>query len=208
MADTQHRLRTYSSLLLLVRCHTLREAVQRHCSHASNSIFKHQGRPLYLCSSAFVAQSESTRLYRVSALALPLTTETIVQIFKKGQNVLFFFQLFSTRYSIAESGWARQHRKKSKFSSVENSDGFYLLVHRRRIRCCNLLRLSCGKSNSGVVFSLCHYMALIQMHTVYRTGYSPSSLCFLDSSCLLLWATTSSGTLSKSLVCMDGWMDG
>lgn len=53
----------------------------------------------------------------------------------------------------------------------------------------------------AVCFSLCHYMAWIQMHTVYCDGYSPSSLCFLDSSCLLLWATTSSGTLSKSLVC-------
>lgn len=33
--------------------------------------------------------------------------------------------------------------------------------------------------------------------------YSPSSLCFRDSSCRPLWATTSSGTLSKSLVCRD-----
>lgn len=36
-----------------------------------------------------------------------------------------------------------------------------------------------------------------------RAQTLPSSLCFLDSSSLLLWATTSSGTLSKSLVCRE-----
>lgn len=112
----------------------------------------------------------------------PLNQELHTRQIKKKTYVSSGFFL----KDILQQGQGDQHSKKCNFSSVENSDEPYSMDHRRRIRCCNLLRLSCGKRNSSVVFSLCHYMALIQMHTVYRNGYSPSSLCFLDSSCLLL----------------------
>ena len=48
--------------LCWVRCYSLMGTVQQHCSLAPNCIFKCQGLPFYLRSSALASQSECSRL--------------------------------------------------------------------------------------------------------------------------------------------------
>lgn len=129
----------------------------------------------------------------------PLNQELHTMQIKKEKSKCSF-RLFSPGYSIAGSEWANSKiRGKSsvQLKTVGN------LIWRFIGGEFDVATFSDSLVAIAVCFSLCHYMAVIQMHTVYRNRYLPSSLCFLDSSCLLLWATTSSGTLSKSLVCRD-----